>query len=64
MTPEEAQRVQECIEEIAAILYKNTDATQLTSLEGIETTVRSSDARARQSPNRPFFIKQATGTER
>ena len=40
MTPAEAQRVQECIQEIAAILYKNTDLAQLTSLEGIETTVR------------------------
>ncbi len=40
MTPEEAQRLKECISEIAAILYKNTDSSQLTSLEAIETTVR------------------------
>ena len=38
--PEEAQRIQECVCEIAAILYKNTDPSQLTSLEAIETTVR------------------------
>ncbi len=55
MTPAEAQRVQECIQEIAAILYKNTDSAQLTSLEGIETTVRFSDARACESQHRPFF---------
>lgn len=40
MTPAEAQRVQECIQEIAAILYKNTPATELTSLESIEKSVR------------------------
>ena len=55
MTPEEAQRLKECISEIAAILYKNTDSSQLTSLEAIETTVRFSDARASQSQYRPFF---------
>ena len=40
MTPEEAQRLQECVSEIAAILYKNTAPSQLTTLEAIETTVR------------------------
>jgi hypothetical protein len=40
MTAEEAQRIQECVSEIAAILYKNTDPSQLTSLEAIETTMR------------------------
>lgn len=62
MTPEEAQRLQACLQEIAAILYKNTDPAQLTSLEGIETTVRSSDARACKSQHRPFFIEQITQT--
>ena len=40
MTPEEAARVQECIQEIAAILYKNTPASELTNLESIEKSVR------------------------
>ena len=40
MTPEEAQRLQECVSEIAAILYRNTAPSQLTTLEAIETTVR------------------------
>lgn len=40
MNPEEAQRIQECVSEIATILYKNTDPSQLTSLEAIEITVR------------------------
>lgn len=40
MNSEEAQRLQECVQEIAAILYKNTPAEQLTTLEGIEKVVR------------------------
>lgn len=40
MTPEEAQRLQACVQEMAAILYKNTPAAALTSLEGIEKAVR------------------------
>ena len=40
MTPAEAQRVQECIQEIAATLYKNTPASELTSLENIEKSIR------------------------
>lgn len=40
MTPEEAQRVQECIQEIAAILYKNTAPKELVTLEAIGKTVR------------------------
>jgi len=55
MTPEEAQRVQACIQEIAAILYKNTDPTQLTSLEGIETTVRQ-QMLEHVSPNIALFL--------
>lgn len=55
MTPEEAQRVQECIQEIAAILYKNTDPAQLTSLEGIETTVRL-QMLEHVSPNIALFL--------
>lgn len=55
MTPEEAQRVQECIQEVAAILYKNTDTAQLTSLEAIETTVRQ-QILEQVSPNIPLFL--------
>ncbi len=55
MTPEEAQRVQVCIQEIAAILYKNTDPAQVTSLEGIETTVRQ-QMLEHVSPNIALFL--------
>ena len=55
MTPEEAQRVQECIQEIAGILYKNTDPELVTSLEGIETTVRQ-QMLEHVSPNIALFL--------
>lgn len=40
MTPEEAQCLQACVQEMAAILYKNTPGEALTNLEGIEKAVR------------------------
>lgn len=40
MTPEEAQRLQVCAQEMAAILYKNTPTEELKTLEGIEKAVR------------------------
>lgn len=39
MTPEKAQRLQACIQEIATILYEETSTDQLTNLESIEKTV-------------------------
>jgi tagatose-1,6-bisphosphate aldolase non-catalytic subunit AgaZ/GatZ len=41
ITPEKAQRLQACVQEIAAILYEQTSATQLQDLENIEKTVRT-----------------------
>lgn len=41
MTPEEKERLQAAVKEIAAILYKNTSPSELETLEGIEKTVRS-----------------------
>lgn len=40
MTPEEAQALKEHAEAIAAILYKEAGPEQLTTLAGIEATVR------------------------
>jgi len=40
MTPEEAQKLQDHIRGIAEILYKNTDSSDLVSMEAIEKTVR------------------------
>lgn len=40
MTPEEEQALQEHIQAIAKILYKNTPSQQLKTLGGIEQAVR------------------------
>ena len=40
MTPQEQERLQACVTEIAQILYNNTPAEQIATLEGLEKTVR------------------------
>jgi hypothetical protein len=40
MTPEEEQRLEACVTEIAQILYNKTPPEKITSLEEIEKTVR------------------------
>jgi hypothetical protein len=40
MTPEKAQRLQACIQEMAAILYEETNNSELIDLESIEKKVR------------------------
>lgn len=40
MTPEEQERLRACTQEIAEILYRDSDKTALKTLEGIEQTVR------------------------
>ncbi len=40
MTPEDQERLRACTQEIAEILYRNSDKAVLKTLEGIERTVR------------------------
>jgi hypothetical protein len=40
ITPEEQLRLSACIDEIAQILYKNTDSAEISTLEGLEKVVR------------------------
>ncbi len=40
MTPEDQAQLQQSIDTIAQILYRNTPAEQLQTLEGIEQTIR------------------------
>lgn len=40
ITPEEQLRLSACIQEIAEILYKNTDSQEIATLEGLEKIVR------------------------
>ena len=55
MTPEEKQRLQAAITEIASILYKNTSPKALENLEGIEKTVRE-QMLSHVSPQIAFFL--------
>ncbi len=41
MTPEKQARLQVCLQEVASILYEETNSAELTNLESIEKTVRS-----------------------
>lgn len=40
MTPEEMARIKACSQELADILYRNTAASELNDLDGIEKSVR------------------------
>ena len=40
MKPEQQKRLKACLRELAALLYEETDKSQLTDLESIEKTVR------------------------
>lgn len=41
MTPEEKERLQAAVKEIATLVYNNTPISELETLEGLEKTVRS-----------------------
>jgi hypothetical protein len=55
MTPSEEVRVQECIKELAAILYRNTPAEKCQTFEDIEKTVREHLLES-VGPNIAFFL--------
>lgn len=55
MTPEEKERLQVAVKEIAAILYKNTSPSELETLEAIEKTLRS-QILEHVSPKIAFFL--------
>lgn len=63
MNPEDVQELQAHIQGIAKILYKNTDKTDLVSLETIEKSVRQ-QMLENVSPEVVFFIKEVTGTNK
>lgn len=57
MTPEDQAQLQQSVETIAAILYRNTPVEQLQTLEGIEQAIR---AHAQQTvmPQLGIFLLQ------
>lgn len=57
MTPEEQQRLEAAIAEIASILYKQTSPEALENLEEIEKTVRA-QMLEHVSPQIAFFLSK------
>ena len=41
MTPEQQQRLRVCLQELASLLYEQTNPEELTNLESLEKTVRT-----------------------
>jgi hypothetical protein len=57
MTPEDKKRLEEHINEIARILYKNTPPETIQTFESIETTVRD-QVLEHVSPKIAFFLSE------
>jgi hypothetical protein len=66
MTQEETQRLQACLQEAAAILYRNTPAGELKTFEGLEKAVRQ-QMLEQVGPEIAFFLssklQEPTGEE-
>jgi hypothetical protein len=58
MTPDEQQALQEHVQAIAKILYKNADKSQMTTLAEIEATVRA-QVQEHVTPELGVFLSQA-----
>lgn len=57
MTPEEEQAVAYHVRELAKLLYKDTDASEMTSLGEIEATVRE-QVQKHVSPEMGIFLSK------
>jgi hypothetical protein len=57
MTPEEQARLRQSVNDIAAILYKNTPPEQVKTLEGIEQAIRQ-HAQETVLPQLALFLQQ------
>lgn len=55
MTPEKQKRLKVCLQELATLLYEETDKSKLNDLESIEKTVRSVMLE-QVSPNIALFL--------
>jgi hypothetical protein len=51
------ERIEACIQELASLLYEESDKSQLTDLEGIEKTVRR-QMLERVSPEIAIFLSK------
>lgn len=57
MTPEDSQRLEACLQEVAEILYRQTSTTELKNFESIEKVVRR-QMLERVSPKIAFFLSK------
>lgn len=57
ISPDKQERIEACIQELAAILYEHADQNQLSNLEGIEKTVRQ-QVLEHVSPNIALFLSK------
>jgi hypothetical protein len=57
MNSEKQGRIEACIQELASLLYEESDKSQLTDLEGIEKTVRR-QVLERVSPEIAIFLSK------
>ncbi len=55
MTTDKQERIEACIQELAVLLYEDTDKSQLRDLESIEKTVRR-QILERVSPEIAIFL--------
>ena len=55
MNPEDSQRLEACLQEVAEILYRNTQTEELTSFESLEKAVRTKMLEE-VSPKIAFFL--------
>ena len=55
IAPDKQERIEACIQELAAILYEEADKSQILNLEGIEKTVRQ-QVLEHVSPNIALFL--------
>ena len=60
ITPEEQERIDTCVAEIAEILHRHTPESEITSLEGIEKTVRQQVTKHISPKIGMFFIEKTT----
>jgi hypothetical protein len=57
MNLDKQERIEACIQELASLLYEESDKSQLTDLEGIEKTVRR-QVLERVSPEIAIFLSK------
>jgi hypothetical protein len=64
LEPKEQERLEECVQEIAEILYRNTPASDLNDLESIERAVRGHMLKEVSPRVGVFLLQQRQGQKK